>query len=357
MKCRQCHSVFAVMGEALNSQTESTEMLERTARVLVAEFDLKACHFRLLSRDRKVLENIASYGLSERFLAKGPVDAERSVTQALEGEIVMVNDCAEDDRIQYPEEMKREGIVSMLTLPLVVRGQVIGVMRLATAERRLFDDDEIEFFRVAALFCASAIIHSLFHEILEDVNEAISGNLNLAQVLEAIVRVVADRLRAKGCSIRLLDAKGRNLQLKASHGLSRRHIETASAHPGCGVEEALKGNCVSIFDAPRDERVRHHEEMTREGISSILLVPVICRESALGVLSLYTHRPYRFSDEEIQLMRAVGGQCALAIRNAQMYTALKKRYDAATTDFQEWFDRYGVYGTRPGGLSPTANEH
>jgi GAF domain-containing protein len=349
--------VFAIMGEALNSQTETTEMLERTAEVLVAEFDLKACHFRLLSRDRKVLENIASYGLSERFLAKGPVDAERSVTRALEGEIVMVNDCAVDDRIQYPEEMKREGIVSMLTLPLVVRGQVIGVMRLATSDYRIFDEDEIEFFRVAALYCASAIIHSLFHEILEDVNEAISGNLNLDQVLDAIVEVVADRLRAKGCSIRLLDAKGGILQLKASCGLSRRYTRTVSAHPGRCVDEALEGRCVAIYDAASDERVRHQGEVEREGISSVLLVPVICRDSTLGVLSLYTHRPYHFSDEEIQLMKAVGGQCALAIRNAQMYTALKKRYDAATTDFQEWFDRFGVYGTRPGGLAPPVNEH
>jgi len=83
---------------------------------------------------------VAAFGLSDRFLAKGPVDAERSVTEALDGEMVMVNDCSVDERIQYPEEMAKEGIVSMLTIPLATRGQVIGVMRLATAEQREFDE-------------------------------------------------------------------------------------------------------------------------------------------------------------------------------------------------------------------------
>lgn len=348
MKCRQCHRVFVVIGESLNSQTETTEMLERTAKALVEQFDLKACHFRLLSRDRKVLEDFASYGLSESFLGKGPVDAERSATEALEGKIVMVEDCASDMRVQYPEEMRREGIVSMLTVPLLVRGQVIGVMRLATGQRRQFKDDEIDFFTVAALFCASAVIHSLFHDILDDVTRATSGSLDLGRVLDAIVTVVTNKLRAKGCSIRLRGAKGDTLNLMASCGLSREYIDQASAHPGSCVHDALAGDCVTILDASSDDRVRHHDLVRSEGISSVLLVPLICRDATLGVLSLYTNRPYRFSDEEVQMMQSIAGQCALAIRNAQMYTTLKHKYDTAATDFQIWFDRFGVYGTDRG---------
>ncbi len=356
MKCRQCHHVFAVMGNALNAQTETQEMLKQTAQALVEQFNLKACHFRLLSRDRRILENVASYGLSEQFLAKGPVDAERSVARALEGEIVMVSDCRVDERIQYSDEMTREGIVSLLTVPLFVRGQVIGVMRLATSERRVFDDDEVEFFSVAALFCASAVIHSLFHETLEDVNQAITGKLDLDTVLDAIVEVVTDKLRAKGCSIRLVDAKGDRLEVRASRGLSNRFLDVTSARPGDCLNEVLEGHCLSVFDASKDLRVLHHEQVEREGISSILFVPLICRGNPLGVLSLYTNRPYRFSDEEIQMMKAIGSQCALAIRNAQMYTAMKKRYDQATTDFQLWFDRFGVYGTDRGRVVPSTND-
>jgi GAF domain-containing protein len=356
MKCRQCHQVFAVMGDGLNSQVDTVELLENTAKALVDQFKLKACHFRLLSRDQKVLEDVASHGLSDRFLAKGPVDAERSVSEALEGKTVMVKDCTADARIQYPDEFAKEGIASMLTVPLATRGQVIGVMRLATAKPRDFSDDELDFFKMAAVFCTSAIIHSLFHDILEDVNSAISGSPDLGSLLEAIVQVVTDKLRAKGCSIRLLDAKGKHLEMRASRGLSREYIETASADPGQGVADALKGQCVSVLDAWSDPRIRNHDKMKLEKISSILFVPVMCRDNPLGVLSLYTHRPYEFSDDEIQMMKAIGAQCAMAIRNAQMYAALKRRYDTVTDDFQQWFEHYCVYPAQTGEPTPPTND-
>jgi GAF domain-containing protein len=356
MKCRQCHQVFAVVGDGLNSQVDTVELLESTAKALVEQFDLKACHFRLLSRDQKVLEDVASHGLSDRFLAKGPVDAERSVSDALQGEIVMVKDCTSDPRIQYPTEFAKEGIASMLTVPLATRGQVIGVMRLATAKPRDFSDDELDFFKMAAVFCTSAIIHSLFHDILENVNAAISGSPDLGSLLEAIVEVVTDKLRAKGCSIRLLDAQGKHLEMRASRGLSQEYIETASADPGQGVADALKGQCVSVVDAWSDPRIRHHDKMKHEKISSILFVPVMCRDRPLGVLSLYTHRPYEFSDDEIQMMKSIGGQCAMAIRNAQMYGALKSRYDTVTDDFQQWFEHYCVYPGQTGGQTPSTND-
>jgi len=355
MKCRQCHRVFAVMGDGLNSQIDTVELLENTAEALVDQFNLKACHFRLLSRDQKILEHVASHGLSDRFLSKGPVDAERSVAEALEGKMVMVKDCSADERIQYPKEFAKEGIASVLTVPLATRGQVIGVMRLATAEPRDFSDEELDFFRTASLFCTSAIIHSLFHEILENVNAAISGSLDLNAVLDAIVEVVTDKLRAKGCSIRLLDAKGKHLEMRASRGLSREYIETASANPGQAVADALKGQCVAVLDAWSDPSIRHHDKMRQEKISSILFVPVKCRDTPLGVLSLYTHHPYEFSDDEIQMMKSIGGQCAMAIRNAQMYAALKSRYDTVTDDFQQWFEHYCVYPA-PGGPTPPTND-
>jgi GAF domain-containing protein len=334
------------MGDALNAQVDTVELLEKTAEALVEQFNLKACHFRLLSRDRKILEHVASHGLSERFLAKGPVDAERSMSKALEGEMVMVRDSSNDKRIQYPEEFSREGIASVLTIPLAARGQVIGVMRLATSERHDFDQDELDFFRVAAVFCTSAIIHSMFHDILEKVNETILESFDLESVLNTIVQVVTEILRAKGCSIRLLDERGDHLEMRASYGLSERFLDTASADPGKGVAEALKGECVSVLEAWSDPRIRHHEQMKLEKISSILFVPLRCRETTIGVLSVYTHLPYEFSDDEIKLMLAVGGQCALAIRNAQMYAALKSRYDTVTDDFQRWFEHYCVFPPR-----------
>ncbi len=340
MECRQCHNVFQVIGDAFNSPIGAVEMLERAAKALVDEFGLKGCHFRLLSRDQKILEHVASYGLSDEFLDKGPVDAERSVVEALTGNVVMISDCAGDPRIQYPDAHRKEGIASVLIVPLTTRGQVVGVMRLSSAEPRQFSVDEVEFFRVAALFCTSSVTHAMFHQIVEHVTDSIRSSLDLDTVLNDIVRVVTEDLRAKGCTIRLLDAAGKNLDLRAAYGLSPRYLEKASATPGKGVWKALEGECVTILDARQDPRVRHHEEVIQERIASMLFVPLMIRDTAIGVLSVYTHRQYAFSEDEIHLMGAIGEQCALAIRNAQMYAAIKRRYDSVVDEFHQWFEHY-----------------
>jgi GAF domain-containing protein len=345
MECISCVRVFEEVGDAFNSTLDTEEKLEKVARAIVEHLKIKACHFRVLSRDQRSLEHLASFGLSKEFLAKGPVDAEKSVAEALDGHIVMVEDCANDPRIQFPKEHLAEGIVSVLTVPLSARGNVIGVMRLATGEKREFSEQELTAIRTLASFSTTAITHSMFYDILGEVNAAIRSSLDLGEVLESTVRVVCESLRVRGSTIRLLDRKG-NLELRAAFGLSQRYLETASTDPGDAVAETLEGTCMAILDARTDPRIRHHDEMEREKISSVLFVPLMSRKEAIGVLSVYTHNPYNFSEDEKELMTALGEQCALSIRNAQMYHTIKRRYEDVVDEFQVWFEHYQTYPLR-----------
>ncbi|MFC2144481.1 GAF domain-containing protein [Acidobacteriota bacterium] len=347
VKCRQCRNVFHIIGDALNAQLDTTVLLETAAESIVEEFNLKACHFRLLSRDLQTLDDVASHGLSEAFLNKGPVDAEKSVAAALQGEIVMVTDSVSDPRVQYPEAFEAEGIVSMLTIPLKARGQVIGVMRLFTASHREFSDDEIEFFKVVALFCTSAIIDSMFRMILANVTEAIRTSLDLQVVLDAIVKTVCEDLRTRGCVIQLIDGPKSQLETRASFGLGEAFVGRMSG-VCCPqlVEQVLGGRCVAVLDGRKDDRIAHPDELAREGISSLLLVPLETRGKPIGILSLFTNNPYAFSDDEKQLMMTIGEQCALAIDNAMMFAALKRRYETLVDDFNLWFEHSQSYPQR-----------
>jgi GAF domain-containing protein len=345
--CRQCRNVFHVIGDALNAQVDTQELLRMAARAIVDQFNLKACHFRLLSRDLRTLDDVASHGLSDRFLNKGPVDAEKSVAEALQGNVVMVLDCEADPRVQYPKAFKSEGVISMLTVPLKARGQVIGVMRLFTGERREFRDDEVEFFKVVALFCTSAIVHSMFLQILSHVTQSIRSSLDLPVVLDAIAQVVCEDLRTRGCAIELVDSHTSKLEPRAWFGLSDGFVQRiGGAYSRDLMDEVLVGNCVAILNGRQDDRVVRHEEFGREGISSILLVPLIAREKTIGVLSLFTHKPYPFSVDEKQFMVSIGEQCSLAIDNAMMFAALKRRYETLVDDFQLWFEHSQAYPQR-----------
>jgi hypothetical protein len=53
------------------------------------------------------------------------LDADKSIAETLGGQIVLILDMSNDTRVQYPEEAKREGIVSVLSVPISVKGQII----------------------------------------------------------------------------------------------------------------------------------------------------------------------------------------------------------------------------------------
>ncbi len=343
MECRECLAVFEDIGHAFNSPIDTEGLLALIARTVAERFAVAGCVIRLLSRDRRVLEKVASYGLSQRFLEKGPVAAERSVTQALAGEVVAIADCRTDPRIQYPEAHVEEGIASALTVPLSTRGQVIGVMRLYSRTPRQFTTIELEVLRVVASFCASAVVRAMFNQILEHVTDTIRSSMDLRAVLRGIVTVIAEDLRAKGAMLRLLDASGRRFEVLEAYGLSDKFLSQLGAEPDEATCVSLGGECLEVLEAVSDPRVGYREALAAEGVASLLHVPLVLRDRPLGVLTVMTHRRYDFSEDEIFLMRGIGDQCALAVRSAQMYAAMKHRYDALADDFQLWFEQYRTY--------------
>lgn len=343
MECRDCLAVFDDIGSAFNSPIETEALLDLIARTVAERFGVAGCVVRLLSRDRRVLERVASHGLSQRFLDKGPVDAERSVAVALAGEVVAIVDCRTDPRIQYPEAHLEEGIASALTVPLSTRGQVIGVIRLYSRTPRHFTPLELEILQVVASFCASAVVRAMFNQILEHVTDTIRSSLDLRAVLRGIVTVIAEDLRARGAMVRLLDSSAQRFDVVESYGLSEGFLQRVAAEPDEATCVSLGGECVEILDAATDPRVGYRDALATEGVASLLHVPLVLREKSLGALTVMTHRRYDFSEDEMFLMRGIGDQCALAVRNAQMYAAIKHRYDALADDFQLWFEQYRTY--------------
>ena len=344
MECQDCLRVFETIGHGFNSPVREKELLDLIVSSLRERFEVDGCAIWLLSRDRRTLDEVASAGLSDRFLKKGPIDTAPSVREALDGKPVVITDCAADPRIQYRAAFAEEGVVSLLAVPLAARGQVLGVVRLYSKKSRVFPQQEIEVLNVVASFCACAVLHSMFQKILLDVSESVGASLVLDEVLARIVKVIAEDLRAKGCLIRLLDPDTNRLEVKASYGLSQAYLDAGPRDAERAAVEMREGKCVAVYDAR--EYLQYPKEVEREGISSLLSVPLKFHGQSIGVLRVATQEPYQFSDDEIGLMRLVGDQCALLIRNAQMYSGIKDSYEALMVDFHKWFDQF--YG--PGAI-------
>ena len=133
---------------------------------------MKGASIRLLDQKTNRLELACACGLSEAYIHKGPVDADKSLSKALEGEPHFVLDASADPGLQYPEEARKEGLVSVLSLPLKGRVKVIGTLRLYTGERRSFSQDEIDFLSALAAQGAISLENARNYDTLEKQDKA-----------------------------------------------------------------------------------------------------------------------------------------------------------------------------------------
>lgn len=156
--------------ELLSGTMDLQQILNRTVRRVVEVTPVKACAIRLLDRDTGELVVKAVHNLSEEYLKKGPVLLRNSPIDgaAFAGQSVYIEDSRTDPRIRYPENARREGIVSGLCVPASYRGQTIGVIRVYTGEKYVFTETEEALLRSIGAQAAAAIIHSrLFAEQAE----------------------------------------------------------------------------------------------------------------------------------------------------------------------------------------------
>jgi GAF domain-containing protein len=153
----------------ISSSLELDQVLQSVVKSITEAMEVKACAVRLLDPRTGQLQFNAGYGLSSDYLAKGPVDVEHSPidSEALRGAPVIIPDVAEDSRFQYKEAARREGIVSVLCVPLEVHGKAIGVMRVYTSQPCTFHEDDIQFLTVLASLSALAIENASLYDSLK----------------------------------------------------------------------------------------------------------------------------------------------------------------------------------------------
>ena len=120
---------------------------------------VKAGSIKLLDPDRRSLRFRAACGLSEDYLTKGAIDVEESEINrlVLEGSLYAMAEIGEDDRYQYPEDIRREGIASMLCLPLKVEDRVLGVLCVYGRQENRFTRDDVDFFSLMSDLTALSI--------------------------------------------------------------------------------------------------------------------------------------------------------------------------------------------------------
>jgi FOG: GAF domain len=150
----------------ISSSLELDQVLQSVVMSITKAMQVKACVLRLLDAETGQLRLSAVHGLSSEYLAKGPVNITTSPidNEALKGTAVHVTDVRTDPRFQYKEAARQEGLVSVLCVPLEVRGASIGVMRVYTNRAMDFTEDDRQFLSVLASLAGLAIENARLYE-------------------------------------------------------------------------------------------------------------------------------------------------------------------------------------------------
>ena len=148
----------------MNSSLELQEVLQQIVKSTTESTGSKGCTLMLLDEKGEQLDVMTSFGLSDQYVNKGPLSADKSIFDTLKGKPVIIEDAASDPRLQYPLEAKQEGIASIVSLPIVLRERVIGVLRLYTAVPCRFAEDDIDFLSAIALQSGLVIENAKMYE-------------------------------------------------------------------------------------------------------------------------------------------------------------------------------------------------
>ena len=174
-KMREQTRIFLSLAASIMESHDIKQILQALTADVAKAIGVKAATIRLLDDAKVTLKLAASYGLSEKYLNKGPISAEKSIAEALRGKPIVVKDAAKDSGVQYRKEKKEEGIVSILCVPIKSREEVFGVLRLYSETEREFTEDEIEFVKALAYLGGVAIqnvnLYSMLKSDIKDLRD------------------------------------------------------------------------------------------------------------------------------------------------------------------------------------------
>ncbi|MDZ4743337.1 MAG: GAF domain-containing protein [Verrucomicrobiota bacterium] len=243
------------------------------------------------------------------------------------GKTLRIDDITKDPRY-IPA---KSSIRSELSVPLIIKGVVIGVLNCNSVKPSAFSDEDQSLLETIATNTSKILYNAWIFkqgqdnsrklEILFTIAQTIVSAVNLDEVLGLMAEQATRLLNTPLCSIMLLDENKTELVLKASYGASHSYARKANLK----VKESLIGVVVrrqqplAILDVRVSQRYHHLELAKKEGLVSLLSVPLTYRNETIGAINVYTRHLHRFSNEEIRLLSALASFSAIAIDKARMY--------------------------------------
>jgi signal transduction histidine kinase len=317
------------LSRVISSTLEPQEVLNLIIDAAVKITSATTGSLMLIDTDSGVLNIEVARGFPPRVVSDTKLKIGEGVTGwvAKEGKPLLVPDVTKDGKyVKIDKDIKSE-----LAVPLIIEGEVIGVVNVDSTTTSAFTHEDMELLSTLAGQSGKIIQNAKLYEALKrkvtelsalfEIGKVITGTLNLEEVLEVIVEKASYLMDTRVSSLMLLNDNGDELVIKAVHGGGADY----TIKPDLRVDESLIGRVVQtrkplmVPDVRKEKRYKHIEVAKKLGLCSLLSVPLMLKDDVIGVINTYTAVLHRFTADEIQLLSSLADQSAIAIENARLY--------------------------------------
>ena len=364
------------LSEALEQQTATSEILRvisgsptdvQPVFDTIVRSAVRLCDARfalVLRLEGEIVQIVAHHNYPsealEHFLqtaSRRLADGDTLAAQAmLRGEVVRVPDIELHPGVsEAVRELARStGYRSALAVPIMREGSPLGAITVtrnaAAGALNPFSDDEITLLKTFTEQAVIAIENvRLFKELetrtaqltrsvdelkaLGEVSQAVSSTLDLETVLATIVSRAVQLSGSHGGIVYEFDDPTQAFHARAAHQISPEHLEAVRAAP-IQLGEGAIGHAgvirepIQIADI-QDERqlvapqARGH--LTRQGMRSLLAMPLVRENRLLGGLVIVRREPGVFSPEVVASLQTFASQSVLAFQNARLFREIQRQ--------------------------------
>ncbi|MBZ5534439.1 MAG: SpoIIE family protein phosphatase [Acidobacteriia bacterium] len=250
-------------------------------------------------------------------------------SSAAERRVLLVGDVSKDPRyIKAYETVKSE-----LAVPLIAQGRVIGVLDIESPKPHFFSSYHSHVFELLGSQIATAIENARLYErtrkqaemlsTLNSISEQMIAILNLESLLKKVAEVIKQVIDYDMFAIMLVDERQDVLKTRMSFKFDQRTQDKLRVPLGEGLvgAAAAEKRAIRVDNVLQDSRYLSCNSETR----SELVIPLIHKDRAIGVLDLESGKQGYFTEEHEWILTLLASQIATAIENARLYERVARQ--------------------------------
>jgi len=308
-------------------------LLDNAIRLMLEIFPADGAFIYLLEEDAPVLTLRAASRYLPDLVGHFSIRLGEGLTGWVAQEetpVVIPERAYEDPRAKIFQMLPEDRFEAFLSVPLSARDKLVGVMNLHFRSSFVPRENEIELLMLLSQEMGFMIRHiHLFEEAqkkarqieaLSQVSASITSSRYLEEILHLIVTVTAEMTNSTLCSIMIYDPD-RGLVVRAAQTLSEEYRNKPPLQVGESIAGVVFGErrAILVDNVQKDPRYTSKELARKENLVSMLSVPMMIKDRAIGVVNVYTSHLHHFSKDEIKVLQSVANQAAIAWENTTLF--------------------------------------